>query len=281
MSAPILGALAGVTIVVPDLDVALAAYGDHLGYRGAQPVPVGVVQATAWGYPQAADAQMAMLWPESGERRFVRLIQGLAPGFRPMASYGWHAAEIVVQDLDALAAQLVDSPFEIIGPPAALDFDFTDKIRAMQVVGPGGEVLYLTEIQGEIPGFALPEAKSFVGQLFIIVLGCRDITAAAQPYANLGRPAGQEIQARIDILSKTHDLPVSTRHTLATIALDEESLIEVDAFPAGTVSRAASSIGLPAGLAMASFRLAPGSAVPPDANRVFLGASDELIELLG
>jgi hypothetical protein len=32
---------------------------------------------------------------------------------------------------------------------------------------------------------------------------------------------------------------------------------------------------------MASFRLAPGSAVPPDANRVFLGASDELIELLG
>jgi catechol 2,3-dioxygenase-like lactoylglutathione lyase family enzyme len=273
MSGTLLKSLAGVTIVTPDLDAAIAAYRDFLGYCGDAPEPVGEALARVWSAPEAASARMATLWPESGERRFIRLVEGDAPGFEPLTTLGWTAAEIVVQDLDALADRLADSPFDIIGPPAVLDFDFTDKIRAMQVVGPGGEILYLTEIGGEIPGFELPTANSFVGQLFIMVLAGRDIAPAAQPYADLGRPVGPEMQARIDVLSNAHGLPVETRHRLATIALDDRSLIEVDAFPAAATARAASTVGLPAGIAMASFH-ADGD------HRVLAGASGEWIETL-
>lgn len=272
-------ALAGATIVTPDLDAAIAAYGAFLGYAGAEPTPVGAERAALWGCPQAARARMATLYPQSGETRFIRLVEGQpSPDHRPLGSFGWSAAEIVVQDLDALAARLASGPFEIIGPPAVLDFDFTDKIRAMQVLGAGGEVLYLTEIGAEIPGFALPDAKSFVGQLFIMVLGGRSIAEAAAPYGRLGRAAGEPIVARVEILSRAHGLPPALRHSLSTIALDEASLIEVDAFPASATARPASSIGLPSGIAMASFtaeNLGEGSG-----SLLLQGDEGELIELI-
>jgi catechol 2,3-dioxygenase-like lactoylglutathione lyase family enzyme len=272
-------ALAGVTIITPDLDAAIAAYGAFLGHSGAAPTAVSAERAARWGSPQAAGARMATLYPESGETRFIRLVEGRpSPDHRPLGSLGWSAAEIVVQDLDALAARLASSPFEIIGPPAVLDFDFTDKIRAMQVLGAGGEVLYLTEIGDQIPGFALPDAKSFVGQLFIMVLGGRSIAEAAAPYSRLGRAAGEPILARVEVLSRAHGLPAALRHSLSTIALDEASLIEVDAFPASATARPASSIGLPSGIAMASFTF-EGLAEVEDGT-VLRGDQGELIELI-
>ncbi len=248
-----LGALAGATMVVPDLDAATAAYADFLGYRGAPAAAVGTASAETWGCPTAAAARSVTLYPESGERRFLRLVEGDAPGFEPSTTPGWTAVEIVVQDLDALAARLAHSPFEIVGPPATLDFDFTDKIRAMQVVGPGGAMLYLTQIDGAIPGFDLPPALSFVGQPFIMVLGGATIAAAAEPYTERGGTLGPVLAARIEVLARAQAQSLERRYDLATIALADRSLIEVDAFPPGLAPRPLSSIGLPAGIAMASF----------------------------
>jgi hypothetical protein len=166
----------------------------------------------------------------------------------------------------------------VIGPPAVLDFDFTDQIRAMQVLGAGGEVLYLTEIGAEIPGFALPDAKSFVGQPFILVLGGRAIAESAAPYHRLGRAVGEPMLARIEVLSRAHGLSPDLRHSLSTIALEEASLIEVDAFPASATARPASSLGLPSGIAMATFTaedLPAGQAVT-----LLRGDTGELIELI-
>jgi hypothetical protein len=164
-----LDSLAGVTIVTPDLDIAVEAYASWLGYVPDTISIAGDELARLWGVPQAASAKMAVLRPKSGEPRFIRLIEGQPdPIFQPLRHYGWPAAEIIVENVDLLAERLgrIGSPFQIIGPPAVLDFDFTDKIKAMQVVGPAGEVLYLTEVDGEIPGFDLPKARSFVSQLF-------------------------------------------------------------------------------------------------------------------
>ena len=61
-----------------------------------------------------------------------------------------------------------ESPFQIIGEPANLDV--SDDIRAMQVIGPAGEVLYLTEIKAVVPPFELPFARCTVDRLFIPVL---------------------------------------------------------------------------------------------------------------
>jgi hypothetical protein len=269
--------LAGATIVTPDLDAAIAAYRDYLGYAGASPVLVGEALADAWGAPGAAGARMAVLRPESDEARFIRLVEGApALDFKPLASLGWTAIEIVVQDLDTLAERLADSPFRIIGPPAVLDFDFTDAIRAMQVVGPGGEILYLTQIDGVIPGFDLPEAKTAVGRLFIMVLATAGIADAAAFYAGRGCPVGPEIAARIAILSSAYGLPADHRHALATIALQDRSLIEVDAFPAAVTARQSSAVGLPSGIAMVSMYVDPPAASP----EMVIGKAGEWVELV-
>lgn len=275
-----LGALRGFTIVTPDLDAAIAAYGDDLGYRGAAPAPVGEALAAHWGAPAAAAARMAVLRPANGSDRFLRLVEGdPGAGFVPYRTAGWVAAEILVGDLDVLAARMAGGPFATIGAPAVLDFDFTDQIRAMQVVGPGGEVLYLTEIGAEIPGFELPKANAPVCAPFIAVAGGADLDALAQGFATLGAAPGPVLEARIEVLSDAYGLPRATRHRLTTVALAEQSLVELDQFPPGCAPRPASSIGLPSGIAMVSFS-ATRDGAPLAAPAMRRGAAGELIELL-
>lgn len=269
--------LAGATIVTPDLDAAVAAYRDFLGYEGE----IGALEkdaAALWGVPEATGARIATLHPASGKKRFIRLVEGVpAPDFRPLASFGWTAIEIVVQQVDRLAEKLADSPFRIIGPPAVLDFEFTDKLKAMQVVGPGGEILYLTQIGGEIPGFDLPTADSFVDHPFIMVLASPDIADVGSFYDRLGRPISPEMTAPVRILSDAFGLPAEHKHRLATVAFDDCSLLEVDAFPPQTVARPRSSIGLPSGIAMVSLF---GDVSALGANGPLMGRAGEWIEFL-
>ncbi|QGN54480.1 hypothetical protein [Novosphingobium sp. Gsoil 351] len=274
-----LGALKGFTFVTPDIGASCDAYAAYLDYRGPRPEPVGQARAGLWGAPAAAGALMTELRPANGGERFLRLVEGDASDFVPFRSFGWAAAEIVVADLDALAQRLDGGPFRTIGPPEVLDFEFTDQIRAMQVEGPGREVLYLTEIGAEIPGFDLPRATGPVGEPFIAVLGGASLAVLGEGYGALGRPAGPVIEARIGVLSNAYDLPEATRHRLATIALPERSLIEIDAFPEAAIPRPMSSIGLPAGIAMASFAATVAGA-PIAEPRLLRGAAGELIELL-
>jgi len=269
--------LAGATVVTPDLDTAVAAYREFLGYAGTIET-VDAALATAWGAPAAEGARMATLRPASGHPRFIRFVEGApAAGFRPLTSYGWTAIEIVVQDVDRLADRLADSPFRIIGPPAVLEFEFTDQLKAMQAVGPGGEILYLTEIGGEIPGFELPTAGSFVDHPFIMVLASADIAAVGRFYGDLDRPIGPEMTAPVQILSDAFGLPRGHKHRLATIAFDACSLFEVDAFPESTVERPPSSIGLPSGIAMVTvFRGEP----TPGGAAMLKGAAGEWLEIV-
>jgi hypothetical protein len=261
-----ISALAGVTIVTPDVGATADIYQRWLGYRPRFSL-IGKDMAENWGLPALAGAPMATLLPESGEKRFIRLITGHpAPDFRPLCSYGWAAAELIVEDVDRLAEKLQGGPFRIIGPPA--DLDFTDQIRAMQVLGPAGEVLYLTQIKGRIEGFDLPRPGSFVGQLFIMVLAAPEITEAAGFYGQ----AGPALAAKISCLSNALDLPADHLHRLTTVALGQQSLIEVDELPADLFSRPLSSVGLPSGIAMVSlFGDEPG---------LRRGAAGEWIEIL-
>lgn len=271
-----LHSLAGATIVTPDVDRAIAAYRDFLGYTGTASGTVTPEQAAAWGASAAAGARTAMLYPERGDRRFVRLVEGRAhPDFAPLATLGWTALELVVQDLHALAERLVDSPFRIVGPPAVLDFDFTDALSAMQVVGPGGELLYLTQIDGEIPGFDLPRAESAVGQMFVAVLAAADLDRTGAFYAEAGRPAGPIFEARIDFLTDAYALPAGHRHALTTVALAARTLIEIDAFPRAARPRGLSDIGLPSGIAMVGVHAGATAR-----TGMLRGATDEWIELL-
>ncbi|WP_202630606.1 hypothetical protein, partial [Deinococcus alpinitundrae] len=81
-------------------------------------------------------------------------------------------SEIVVDDVDTLAARLSGSPIRIIGGPAGLTR--FPMIRAMQVVGPAGECLYFTQV-GAGSGLDLARAQAPVGRVFIVVAGGSDV----------------------------------------------------------------------------------------------------------
>jgi hypothetical protein len=272
-----LGALAGFTIVTDDLDGAAHAYATFLSYRGDAVARVSPDQAARWRAPSLAGSRQAVLRPASRHPRFIRLIEHRqAASYRPLRSLGWNAIEIVVQSLDDVAHGLEGSPFRVLGAPEVLDLGFTDKIRAMQVAGPAGEVLYLTEIGGEIPGFALPVARSPVDCAFVAVLGAASLERSAKFYATAsGSPAGPALAARIACLSDAHGMPAETRHALATVSLPSASLIEIDAYPATATARPLTPCGVPAGIGFVSFA---STAVSP--ARLLTGPDSEWIEIL-
>ena len=276
------GAIAGFTIVAADIEAASRSYERYLGYRHGGFELVDAATAVAWRTPKLAGARQACLRPASGHHRFIRFVEAAgAADHLPLRHLGWSAIEIVVRDLDRLAAELAGSPFQTLGPPETLDLDFTDRIRAMQVAGPSGEVLYLTEISGPIPGFDLPAPRSAVDQAFVAVLGASSMETSCRFYAALfGSAASPVTHARIACLSAAHGLPTSTRHALSTVGLPDMSLLEIDAFPPGAAPAARTPCGLPAGIAFASFLAAPGEDPDASSRSLLAGPDGELIEIL-
>lgn len=248
-----IGPISCVTVTVPDLAEAVAAYERYLGYRRSLDYRLPPEQATHFGAPALADAPAALLEPESGTDFHFRFVeQTAASGYRPLTTWGWNASELIVRDVDALAARLEDSPFRIAGPPE--DLSFTSAIRAMQVIGPAGEVLYLTTVKEPLPEFDLPQPACDVDRSFIVILGGPDMAGMQAYYhRHWGVPEAPVMEARISVLSDALGLPPDLLHPIAALPLAGQSLIEVDAYPPGTGERAVPSGGLPPAMAMVSF----------------------------
>ena len=146
--------------------------------------------------------------PSSGEPVYLRFIEEEDKmNYRPMGTHGWNSTEILVQNPDQLAAELESSPFEIIGMPYDL-YPTPDAPRAMQVLGPSEEVLYLTRIIPEGSGFNLGSAQSYVDRVFIMVLGGPSMEALQDYYrTSFGMPVTEASDWTIGVLSRMNDLP--------------------------------------------------------------------------
>jgi catechol 2,3-dioxygenase-like lactoylglutathione lyase family enzyme len=291
-----LGRISTVTINTPDLRAAAAAYQRFLGYRviddGALPRDV----ARSWGRPQLAGQRWLMMEPESGAETFLRFVQGPAyVDYEPLACVGWNAAELIVRDVDALAQRLAGSPFHTIGPPA--DLSFSDKIRAMQVVGPAREVLYLTQIKERLAAFDTPEAASDVDRVFIVILGGASLDALQDYYhLQFGVARAAVIPSVVSVLSARYGLPRDFRHPIAALPVRGQCYIEADQMPAAVAPRPCDPGRLPPGIAMVSFEIdglpgalpsalgpaqsAPGLPYGGRRSRTCVGAAGELIELI-
>lgn len=260
-----LGRIHAVTFAAADLAAVEAAYTGWLGYRVAEDRAVTKTEAALWQAPAAAGKRLLRLIPESGHDtslRFVEQPDAVVPP--PFATLGWNATEIVIQDLAAMGEKLArpDSPFRVIGPPAVLDFDFTDAIAAMQAVGPAGEVIYLTEISAPVPGFELPKAMSPVDRVFVVILAGHAVgTLSAFFEQRFGSDKAFELQTKVDIIARAHGLPEDSKYTLGTVGLQAETLIELDAFPAAVAKRAVPPGGLPGPQAMLTLGIADLDAV--------------------
>jgi hypothetical protein len=250
------GPLAHATLIVADAAPLAAAYA-ALGLQAQRAAPVSAAQAAAWGRPALAGAGVVWL-AAPGSPPLLRLLEcpGAAP--RPTRfSHGWMALEILVRDVDALAGPALAGGFEIVGAPA--DLEMSASLRAMQLIGPAGEMLYLTQVKAPVPPFELPLSAELppgclLGPLFIGVMSVPDRAAALAACAALAPTGTAQFETKVTVLNRAHGRELATRWPLATVALAGRCLLEIDEVAAPTLVPAPRVHGLPAGLAWLTLR---------------------------
>lgn len=242
--------LRSATLCVSDLKRSQALYEEYLDYRTVEAGSLEAGLAASWGAPAAAGAEYAVLQPASGAEIFLRLVQQEPhPDYRPLRTYGWAAIEICVQDVLAVNARMETSPFSIIGPPKLLDG--MPAIFPMQVQGPDGEIVYLTEIRDDLPMYDLPRAESLVDRLFILVVACSDMNGAlAFARDRLGLSFGREISLAYTMLAKAFGRPLDTKYTICTATHERDVFLEFDQYPAKAAPRPQRAGWLPPGVAI-------------------------------
>jgi hypothetical protein len=240
------------TLVAPDLDGTLRAYIDHLSASILEETAVSDRQALLWGKPRLAGRPLITLQSPSGNP-WLRLIgcHGLLPA-RPFLELGWLALEVLVADVESLAESLESSPFEVVR--VALDPAGAAGVRAMQVVGPAGEVLYLTELSEVMEPFHIAPASCPVDRLFNPVSACLRRDEALSVFSRLGAKRNWCFDSRLPSVNRAHGLDHSVRHPVATVQLAGHSTAEINQLGVAK-SRPPSDGLLPAGIAMVSFVL--------------------------
>jgi len=239
-----------VTISVFNLGNVETAFRDHLDYRVVERGTVSTELGSVWDAEAMIDRSYLLMQPESEARVFIRFIENAAvEGYAPMATHGWNATELLVTDPDALAERLADSPFAIIGPPKDL-WEAPNAPRAMQTLGPGNEVLYLTR-NADFP------THTFVDRVFIMVLGGPSMEAMGGFYRDkLGLAVGAPTPFPISVISHAQERPADTTYPLAIATISKDFLIELDEYPADTPPRPITARHLPPGTSMVTFEFA-------------------------
>ncbi len=223
---PRLGPVALCTLIARDGAALQQAYCKYLHQRVCASGPLDDITASTLGYPDLAGQPSWTLANQAG-RTWLHIIEH--PGADDRAalnSHGWLSMEILVEDVDALAASLADSPFTLLRPPA--DLDVSDKIRACQAEGPAGEILYLTQVRGEVPPFQLPTCQAPVDHLFIPVLSTPSRESSLAGYAAISGNDGMSFDTKITVVNQARGFDLDRRHPVATLQLAGEAMIEID-----------------------------------------------------
>ena len=241
-----------VTIAVAQLGPVEDAYERYLDYVNVGGGIVSEATAAVWGAPAAAGQPYLLMRAESRHPALLRFVEAEpVAGYAPMLTHGWNATELLVKDPDAVAERLEGSAFEIVGPPEDL-WEAPNAPRAMQAIGPGNELLYLTRNDQ----FAI---NSFVDRVFIMVLGGPSMAAFNDFYGDrLGLAVSEPQAFRIDVLANALALPAdTTTFPLAIATISKDFLIELDEYPAGATQPRTRQAGmLPPGVAMVGFAVA-------------------------
>jgi len=286
-----------ITLGAPDVGAMEQAYSQWLGYTAEAHGKVEKDLAAAWAAPRMEGRPYVLMQPESEEGLYLRFVQvDAAKDYVPMKTYGWNAIEILVKDPDELATRLAKpgSPFEIIGQPRPLGAN--SPIRAMQVVGPAKEVLYLTRIPPR-EGDVRASAQTFVDRPFILIVGGPNPDGLRDFYGtSFGAAVGGANQARMTVLNKAHGLDIETTHPFSMARISAQYSIEMDGYPDTAIQRPVKKGELPPAIASVSFELDSLDSVkvpllarpravkskPYDGRRVAVarGAAGELVELI-
>lgn len=246
--------LSVVTYCVPCLEACVPAWQRHLGYQLVTEGLIDTAMARVWQTPAAVGQPYALLQPASGDCVYLRFIAtGEQRGFEAPATAGWTATEMLVEAPDELAIELAGSPFQRLAGPGDL-FPGPKAPRAMQMVGPCGELLYFTRI---LPGgsrYGMKQARSPVDRPFIVTISGPSTAAMTTFY---GRELGLRIMETLPFINGilAHACRVSPDTVFPTTVAPipgRRFLIEMDECPAGLPARPCRPGHLPPGMAMVS-----------------------------
>lgn len=243
----------GATLTSSNIDRSIEWYSKWLDYALIEDATFPETVSKAWNAPKAAGKRCATLRPASSRNIFLRFVeQDAHPDYAPLKTYGWNAVEICTQDTEAVNALMIESPFEIIGPPKKIPG--LDSIYPMQVMGPDREVVYLTQINGDLPAYDLPRASSLIDSLFILVTGSPDMDRELKWLEEIiGLSPGRTMEINYTMINKAHGLPDGTQHALATVTHKRDCFLEVDQYPDGSMVRPRRDGELFPGISGASF----------------------------
>jgi hypothetical protein len=238
------------THVVGNLDDAIARYEQWMEYRTVEQGEVPADLAAAWAAPASAGRRYAVLQPVSGAEVFLRFVEGdPVPDYLPIRTYGWAAIELCVTDVEAVNEKMLQSPFEVIGPPKPLDGFAT--VKPMQVRGADLETVYLTQILQPGEGTGLPQPQSLVDRPFIMVLACPDLRKTAQWVKDLlGLPMIEPVAIRYSMIEKAFGLPETAKTELTTARGGGQVFLELDQYPEAATERPCHEGALPPGVAI-------------------------------
>jgi hypothetical protein len=241
------GRLLGATITCPDAGAAATLYVAALGYMRLDDGLISETEALLWQAPALAGATFVRIAPEGLDAPWLRFIAqpGVVPA--PFTTSGWAALELVVEDCDAAVARLSEHGFRVLGQAADLDFS-EGAIRAGQLLGPYGEMLYLTQVIRQVPGYNLPVATRFIDRLFIAILATASIEGSLSELSGLGIAENARFWSAVPFIAKAHGLPSAHEFTIATATLSTGAYLEVDDLP-GLSARERLNGLLPPGIA--------------------------------
>ncbi|MFM7066749.1 MAG: VOC family protein [Gammaproteobacteria bacterium] len=245
--------LRAATLSVANVDRSIDLYTRFLEYTVAEQGTLDAALAASWGASGSAGRRMAVLRPASGADIFLRFVENdIHPEFVPLRTYGWAAIEINVLDVLKVAERMALSGFEIIGPPR--EIETLPAIFPMQVKGPDGEIVYLTQVRSDLPDFDIARAQALIDRLFIMVMACSDLPASLawmQEHTRLqiGRP---HLPIVYTMLANAFNLPVEQLHVIATMVDGRDVFLEMDQYPEQATSRPHLDGLLPQGIAVGS-----------------------------
>lgn len=270
------------TLIAPDLQQVCDAYVAQLAMQVQQRATLSVEDAAVLQLQDLTGAASAWLANSAGEA-VLRVIEDPdAIVAEPMFRHGWLSLEVLVGDIDALAAGL-HAPFKVVGPAASLEL--SDAIRAAQVLGPCGELLYLTQIKAAVPPFDLPMTNAAVVNTFIGVMTTPDREASQRAWSALLRAKGWAFDTKITVLNRAYGRALEGRYPVAVVPMPGQCMVEIDQvdLPASAKLRHAGQYSLGLRLpAVDAAVLAEAGWVVMDAGerRSLRGPAGEHVELL-
>jgi catechol 2,3-dioxygenase-like lactoylglutathione lyase family enzyme len=231
--------LRAATLTVANLARSEALYRDWLYYDSVEEGVISADLASSWGAPESVGKPYVVMQPKSGAQIYLRFVEDEAhPDYQPLKTYGWAAIEICVEDVLKVNERMLESPFKIIGPPRELDG--MPAIFPMQVQGPDGEIVYLTQIRSDLEAYDLPRATSLIDRQFIHVCAVSDLTGTLNWCQDkLGLSFGRDMAIVYTMLANAFGVPYENKFTIATLTHERDVFYEFDQLPPAACARPA------------------------------------------